>query len=155
MTNFHRYIVLAFSIITVLTLPALVYLIPTWTTLILGITAHLYLGFGIYMFYLCPDLGNGNTPMLIWTISSTAMTAALTNLSGLFISPEAQGIGYLLLGLAIAYLVVVILLIGLSFEIYFGHSETVMNMLISTIAPDPGSHSKYSSVSRGTQTVRI
>jgi hypothetical protein len=60
--------------------------------------------------------------------------------------PEAQGIGYLSLGLAIAYLVVVILIIGLSFEIYFGHSETVMNMLISTINPDPGSHLKYSSV---------
>lgn len=155
MTNFHRYIVLAFSIITVLTSPALVYLIPTWTTLILGVTAHLYLGFGVYMFYLCPNLGKGNTPMLIVTISSTAITAALTNLSGLFISPEAPGIVYLLLGLAIACLVVVILLIGLSFEIYFGHSETVMNMLISTIALDPGSHSKYSSVSRGTQTVRI
>jgi hypothetical protein len=57
--------------------------------------------------------------------------------------PEAQGIGYLLLGLAIAYLVVVILIIGLSFEIYFGHSETVINMLISTITPDPESHSKF------------
>lgn len=107
------------------------------------------------MFSLCPDLGKGNTFMLIVTISSTAMSVALTNSSGLFINPEAQGIGYPLLGLAIAYLVVVILIIGLSFEIYFGHSETVMNMLISTITPDPGSHSKYSSVSRGTQTVRI
>ncbi|KAG2749290.1 hypothetical protein P692DRAFT_20474773 [Suillus brevipes Sb2] len=95
------------------------------------------------MFYLCPDLGKGNTPMLIVTISSTAITAALISFSGLFISPEALGIGYLLPGLAIAYLVVVILIIGLSFEIYFGHSETVMNMLISTITPDPESHSKY------------
>ncbi|KAG1763619.1 hypothetical protein EDD22DRAFT_493537 [Suillus occidentalis] len=141
MTNFHRYIVLTFSIITILTSPALVYLIPTWTTHILIVTAHLYLGFGIFMFYLCPDLGKGNTFMLIQIISSTAMTAALTNFSG----PEAQCIqvGYLLLGLAIAYLIVVILIIGLSFEIYFGHSETVINMLISTITPDPESHSKY------------
>ncbi|KAG2756035.1 hypothetical protein P692DRAFT_20560943 [Suillus brevipes Sb2] len=88
MTNFHRYIVLTFSIITVLTSPALVYLIPTWTTLILTVTAQLTLWFGIYMFYLCPDLGKGNTFMLIVIISSTAMSAALITNSSCFCISE-------------------------------------------------------------------
>ncbi|KAG1780605.1 hypothetical protein EV702DRAFT_1078997 [Suillus placidus] len=76
------------------------------------------------MFYFYPDLALGNAAMLLLTITLTAMFGTVAHKCGSVTGgygPVAQGIGYASLGLV--YATFVVLRIGLSFEIYEGHSE--------------------------------
>ncbi|KAG1841916.1 hypothetical protein DFJ58DRAFT_807376 [Suillus subalutaceus] len=76
---------------------------------------------------LYPNLAKGNTPvMLLVTITSTAMFATIVRVfdGTLDAVPLIQGIevsGYTLLGLA--YVIFIVLTIGLSYEIYKEQSE--------------------------------